>query len=400
MKILYFTYIENPFAPENQGVMRSQVTNLLKSLSNKTDLSIHWLAIINTKIHLPKETTVALLKDELKSCNITSNFINIPNNFLTNRDSFAGKHLFSVINQFKPDIVHCRVYPTTRVALNVRHQHNLNYKVIFDARGIYPEQILERSNNFIGTIRYYWWKMLEKKMLQNSDLTIGVSEPFVEHFKRINNTSNIKFIPCCVEIDKTIVIKTSNNLKEDLGFSPDNNIIVYSGNLSAKYSSINKIVELFSKIYQLENTSSFLILTNSNTENLINLLSQHNLLDKSKILNLQPNEVPKYLSIGNVAVLFRDKSLVNEVAMPTKFAEYLSCGLPVIVSSSIKGVAKIVAENNVGIVLDDCEISKEQLSQLLAINKGTCKQAAKRFYVDLIAEQYYQEYKILYTKVL
>ena len=392
MKLLYFTFIENPFAPENQGVMRGQVINLLKTIATENnDIEVHWLALINTKFFKPACSQIANLKKELKESKVELNLIELPESTLK-RNTYAMKILSDTIQKLKPDIVHCRVYPSTLIALKTRKKDKLDYKIIFDARGVYPEQILERSSGIVGKLRYHYWKHLEKQMLKESDLTTGVTTTFVSHFKKIHPSANLKYIPCCVKLDNDIPRNEILELRKNLEFSNSEIIAVYSGNLSAKYSSVNYIAEIFSNLYNNENKFRFLILTKSNTEKLESLLKDKNLLDKTNILNLKPQEVPIYLSICNIGVLFREKSIVNEVAMPTKFAEYLSCGLPVIVSESIKGVAEIVKEKELGIVQDNSDITPENVKKLLSINSEKCREVSKLFSIQAVARQYYDEY--------
>ena len=44
--------------------------------------------------------------------------------------------------------------------------------------------------------------------------------------------------------------------------------------------------------------------------------------------------------------------MVNQVAAPIKFLEYLSCGVNVIMTNAVPSYAKLVKENNVGTVVD------------------------------------------------
>ncbi|MGD9580391.1 MAG: glycosyltransferase, partial [Vampirovibrionia bacterium] len=250
MKILYFTFIENPFAPENAGVMRGQVINVLKSISKTADdVELHWLALINTGSYKPTEEEINLLKAELREYNIVLKIIEIPSGKLS-RWVFAKDQLAKYASIYNPDIVHCRVYPSTVVALGIRDKFKFSYKVIFDARGVYPEQILERSDGFVGKVRYKWWKLKEKRLLRDSDLIVGVTNAFVDHFKKINDKSSYKFIPCCVDFNADQPDNENKALKNELGFSDNDLIAVYSGNLSAKYSSVNYIADIFTNLYK------------------------------------------------------------------------------------------------------------------------------------------------------
>src|SRR3989339_132037 len=141
MKILYFTFIENSFAPENAGVMRGQVINVLKSIATQNnDVEVYWLSLINIVNYKPSDDEISALKSELKEANVTLKIIELPSGKLA-RWSFAKDQLSKYASVINPDIVHCRVYPSTLVALDTRKKNKFSFKVIFDARGVYPEQI-------------------------------------------------------------------------------------------------------------------------------------------------------------------------------------------------------------------------------------------------------------------
>lgn len=392
MKILYFTYIENPLAPENAGVMRGQVINILtENASKHLDDTFHWLAIINTNIHSASEDEINNIKAELNNHNVHLHLHSLPKNrFKWN--SYGLNTLKMKIEELKPDIVHCRVYPAAYLAVKLKNKTTHPFKIIFDARGVYPEQILERSSGFVGQCRYHWWKHLEKSILKAADLTTGVTEVFVDHFKAITPKSTIKYIPCAAKNPGAISSEEINTIKNEAGYTDHDIIAVYSGNLSAKYSSINYLVNIFSNLYKLNNNFKLLVLSKSSPDELNTLLEKEKLLDKVQIYSLKPQEVYKYLSIAHIGLLFREESIVNRVAMPTKFAEYLFCGLPVIISTSIAGIARIVEQQNLGIVLSSITITESAFEKLLSIKPETCKQAAEQFSVENVAGMYYQEY--------
>lgn len=64
------------------------------------------------------------------------------------------------------------------------------------------------------------------------------------------------------------------------------------------------------------------------------------------------DEVPRYLRAADLGVLLRAPDPLNEVACPTKFAEYVITGLPVLISAGIGDCSPLVASENAGAVLD------------------------------------------------
>jgi glycosyltransferase involved in cell wall biosynthesis len=396
MKVLYFTFIENPFAPETLGVMRNQVINLLKILGKKHyNISITWLALVDEKFYRPDETQISLLKEELRKCNVQFIYHTVKSGIINSRWSFAESKLKEIIESYQPDIVHARVYPAGYVSLKVRQKFKFSYRVLFAPRGVYPEQVMERSDPLSGWFRYILWKQNEKYLLQQSDLISCVSQPFIDHYKKIDKKAKLRYIPCCFNPDYAVSEETTNKDLKELIFKETDFIFVYSGNLSARYSSENLIVEFFSQISKIMPEAALLILTKSPVERIKSKLKAINLIHRVQFIGADPPEMFSYLSNCNAGLLLRRESLVNEVAMPTKFAEYLYAGLPVIVSPSLKGVSEFISATNTGIVIDPHSIKNikpDYINSIKSIDRNNCKNQVERFTVSNIAEMVYSEY--------
>jgi hypothetical protein len=63
-------------------------------------------------------------------------------------------------------------------------------------------------------------------------------------------------------------------------------------------------------------------------------------------------EIFNLLQMGDFGFLLRDRSVVNQVASPTKFGEYCLCGLPVITTSSVGDFSEMIQQHKVGCVVD------------------------------------------------
>ena len=77
-------------------------------------------------------------------------------------------------------------------------------------------------------------------------------------------------------------------------------------------------------------------------------------LDENEILvrTAEPGDVPAYLSVASIAVSLIKPCFSKLSSSPTKLAEYLLAGVPVVVNKGIGDVDELVNGNEVGIVLD------------------------------------------------
>lgn len=106
---------------------------------------------------------------------------------------------------------------------------------------------------------------------------------------------------------------------------------------------------------------------------------------------LKHHEVQKVLAACDYGILFRENSVTNQVASPTKFAEYLSAGLPVIISENLGDYTEfvlaekcgmVVSENDEIILTQQTTEEKQRMIQL-AIRHFT-KQANRKNYETLL----------------
>jgi hypothetical protein len=68
---------------------------------------------------------------------------------------------------------------------------------------------------------------------------------------------------------------------------------------------------------------------------------------------LKPEEVSSLMIVADYGILIREKSITNQVASPVKFAEYLACGLQVLISEGIGDFTDFVKQLNCGHVFNE-----------------------------------------------
>ena len=117
--------------------------------------------------------------------------------------------------------------------------------------------------------------------------------------------------------------------RKKLGYLDSDIVFVYSGN-AAWYQNLDFVI---SKFFEANNFRIKLLIITSDPEEVKRILSLH---QKSEIRNnisvvkVQYDEVPKYLQAGDFGILIRDNIPTNLSASPTKFGEYVNCGLNVV----------------------------------------------------------------------
>jgi len=106
-------------------------------------------------------------------------------------------------------------------------------------------------------------------------------------------------------------------------------------------------------------------------------------------------EVYKYLSAADCAFIWRDKSIVNEVASPVKFSEYMACGLPVVHNGTVDLITNITEEGVDGMLIESISDIEVQTIKRFLLNSDRQKISAKGlgfFEINKIVLSYKQIY--------
>ncbi len=86
-------------------------------------------------------------------------------------------------------------------------------------------------------------------------------------------------------------------------------------------------------------------------------------------MSLPHDEVRGYINSCDVGLLLRRDHIVNKVSSPTKFAEFLACGLPVLTTPWAGNSENIIDTYNVGYVWDMAAISDKLISLLIDVRE-------------------------------
>ncbi len=225
-------------------------------------------------------------------------------------------------------------------------------KVLFDARGAYLAELTEykvvqnkKIENTISTI--------EKKALLKSDAQLAVSQKLIEWWKeKYNFTSAASTrIPCTISTHFNLSLPSENEIeqiRQSLGFAKDDIVLVYSGS-SAGWQSFNLVDDYLYSLFSENKNIRLIFLTDE-----IPKQSRLFLNFKERILIkwVKPHEVRDLLLAADYGLLIREESITNKVASPVKFAEYLACGLQLIISENIGDFTGFVKQHSCGTIVN------------------------------------------------
>ena len=380
--ILYLTYQENPFVG-NKAIIKTQVEELLKVLSEEEDIT--WIMIYNEKLGI-SASDVAKYEEDLKKNKIR--FVAIECGYSNIYTAFFNlkRIIKNYLSENATEIIHCRGYAMTLMANLVK----TNEKVIFDMRGVEPQENRLNKRFPANYINYFFFSLMEFYNVRRSESIIAVTDYFKSYIvsKHGCGEEKVKVIHCCVNTEKIrFSSEWRDRIREELGCK-DSKIVVFSGSIKDKWQSFDKIAKLYITLSQQLGNAKFILLTRDKDMD----FSLYGLDPANVMVRYVDNsDVYKYLSASDIALLTRNESIINAVAFPVKFAEYMACGVPTVINESMKGLVGIIEGK--GIVYKG---EQEAFDELLSIKRESCMEFSRKWLdTKVVAGIYHKLYREL-----
>lgn len=319
-------------------------------------------------------------------------------------DVFCGtRFIRRMISEKKIDILHGRVHVPTLMGALARKFSKQKPKLLFDIRGFFPEEYTDAGIWPENGLLYRIAKKAEKWLMKEADGFVVLTEKareilFPESALDVNTVSKnpvatapgsdrlgrpVEVIPCCVDLKRfeSANDETRTEMRKKLGIE-ERFVTSYVGAFGGWYLT-KETADFFGELRAMRPDAFAMILTQSKPEIIEPLLRQRGYADGDYLITqARPNEIPAYLSAADAAVSFIKRCYSKQASSPTKNAEYLACGLPIITNSGVGDVDKLITENDVGALVEnlDAESYKAALDKITELGNigGRCREVARR----------------------
>jgi glycosyltransferase involved in cell wall biosynthesis len=270
-------------------------------------------------------------------------------------------------------IAHCRSYIAIIVGLILQKKGS---KLVFDMRGFWADERVDGKiwnlNNPIYKFIYNYFKSLERKALSKANavvsLTHAAKEEMVTWKIKKLKPDKISVIPCCVDLNlfdpEKISRKNQQNLKKELSIENDSTFVLgYIGSIGTWYL-LEEMLHFFKLLLIKKPDSLFLFVTKEPRKKIISEAQMQG-IDPSKIrVTSAPRyEVPLHISLFDTSIFFISNSYSKKASSPTKQAELMAMGIPIICNSGVGDSQYFIEKHTSGHVIKT--LNTEHFNQIL-----------------------------------
>jgi glycosyltransferase involved in cell wall biosynthesis len=255
------------------------------------------------------------------------------------------------------------------------------FKLIFDIRGFWADEKHDRLNWRKDSYKYRFFKGLERYLMRKADfivtLTAASQQIISNNFAKPE--SMIQVIPTCVDCNEFVRIEgeeSSAVIK-----------IGYLGSVDTAYD-FDKFCFLLSQIIdKYEKNLEFRVFSNQKKEVIEAILSTQNInVSKLEVGFVDRANLSKELSKLDFLGFCLKENFSIQASMPTKIAEALACGIPIICNAFNSDIKRLIESNRIGLIYSFEEPFNEtylkSLSEII-LDHGTadrCINIAKSYF--------------------
>jgi len=265
------------------------------------------------------------------------------------------RHASQLVRQNRIELVHARSHIPATIALALKRKFGI--KMIFDVRGLMAEEYVDSQHWPAGGLRYRITKAAERRIFAATDGVVTLTEriwPIIKEWDGLKGRAvQHEVIPCCVDLSLfRYDAEQRAKLRAQLQLN-DRFTFVYSGSLDGWYLT-EEMVDFFASVVRKQPDAHLLWLTRGSHERVRQLMSARGLgAGHFSVCTVTPKEMPAYLNAGDAGISFIKRCLSKLASSPTKNAEYLACGLPIVINSGIGDSDRLADETEAAVLIEN-----------------------------------------------
>ncbi|HET6996471.1 MAG TPA: glycosyltransferase [Chitinophagaceae bacterium] len=270
---------------------------------------------------------------------------------------------FRLQKQHHFDMVHCRGYIPALVGLQLKKKAGVRF--LFDMRGLWANEKVDAGSwnlrNPVYRSVYNYFKKKERQFFENADYTISLThaaQKEIASWKYIaDNPVKMEVIPCCADLGLFDPLHVADELvatiRKETGIHNGEPVLSYLGSIGSWYM-LDEMLDFFN-VYCRKYPSARFFFISGDQHDLIRKKAAEKNIAAEKII-IRPatrKEVPASISLSTHSVFFIRPTYSKISSSPTKQAELMGMGIPVISNAGVGDSSAIIEKYKSGIVIND-----------------------------------------------
>lgn len=287
------------------------------------------------------------------------------------------KAVFKLHKQRPIDLFHSRSHVPSLAAHSLFQKKNVPF--LFDMRGFWADErvdgkVWDLANPVFKKV-YTFFKRKEIEFLIDAGAVISLTENGKEEILSWQHKQttplalrqkklDISVIPCCVDTElfnpEKVTFDRQSELRTSLNIQADQFVLGYVGSIGTWYM-LPEMLDFFQVLEKSNPTAIFLFISNEG-DKVKELAAQKGISeDKIRVVSCLHSQVASYISLFTASIYFIIPAYSKKASSPTKQAELMSMGIPVICNAGVGDSDLIVQKHNAGWVVDNFSGANYQL---------------------------------------
>jgi glycosyltransferase involved in cell wall biosynthesis len=353
-RVLYVSY-NGMLSPLGQ----SQVIPYLRQLSDR-GVRFTLLSFEMPKAYTPEgREQCKQLHEDLAAAKIDWHWLpyhKTPSLPATAYDVLAGaRYAARLVRDQGIEMIHARNHIAATIGLRLKQRFGI--KLVFDVRGLMADEYFDAGHWRKESAAYRITKSFERRALAAADGVVTLTEriwPIINQWEGLCSRQVIHaVVPCCADLDVFRFKQADRDLRRrELGLE-DRLVLVYSGSIDGWYLTA-EMADFFDELLKQKPAEHFLWLTTGSHDRIRSLMRERGIADRDfSVIETSSTEVPSYLSAADAGLAFIKPCFSKLASSPTKYAEYLGCGLPLIINADIGDSDSLITREHAGVLVSD-----------------------------------------------
>lgn len=273
----------------------------------------------------------------------------------------------------RPRLVHARSWLPLEIGKAVKRSTGARF--LLDFRHFYIESGVQDSRfpwvyRLLGTREQGYFDAADHVVT----LTRKAAEVLDRRYLHPKGLDRYTIIPCCADFEHFDLSRIEParvaEARAALGLAPEQTVLLYLGSIGAVYL-LGEMIRLFVELRKLRPDARFLFVCNNGQQEIAAAAAAAGLpADSISIVHASRDEVPVYLALASLSVMFFRPSADLAGVSPTKMAELFAANVPMISNSGVGDLETILRPDvNASLVVRDfaSDTLREAIQQVLAV---------------------------------